>query len=78
MIQVNVFNERTTRCVLDCSEFINGSDNVGIHIVMISSTTWRAWEEIEGCDDVENVADSNLEAWMKKTLSEVANFATLA
>jgi hypothetical protein len=29
-------------------------------------------EEIEGCDDVEKVTDANLEAWMKKSLGEVA------
>jgi hypothetical protein len=25
-------------------------------------------EEIEGCDDVDNVTDDNLEAWIKKSL----------
>jgi hypothetical protein len=33
-------------------------------------------EEIEGCDDVDNVTDDNLEAWMKKSLGEVAKLAT--
>jgi hypothetical protein len=33
-------------------------------------------EEIEGCDDVDKVTDDNFEAWMKKSLGEVAKLAT--
>jgi hypothetical protein len=33
-------------------------------------------EEIEGCDDVDNVTDDNLEAWMKKSLGEEAKLTT--
>jgi hypothetical protein len=33
-------------------------------------------EEIEGCDDVDKVTDANLEAWMKKSLGEVAKLTT--
>jgi hypothetical protein len=32
-------------------------------------------EEIEGCDDVDNVTDANLETWMKKSLGEAATLA---
>jgi hypothetical protein len=33
-------------------------------------------EEIEGCTDVDEVTDANLEAWMKKSLGEVARLTT--
>jgi uncharacterized membrane-anchored protein YjiN (DUF445 family) len=33
-------------------------------------------EEIEGCDDVDKITDNNLEAWMKKSLGEVAKLTT--
>jgi hypothetical protein len=33
-------------------------------------------EEIEGCDDVDKVTDNNLEAWIKKSLGEVAKLTT--
>jgi hypothetical protein len=33
-------------------------------------------EEIEGCDDVDKVINANLEAWMKKSLGEVAKLTT--
>jgi hypothetical protein len=33
-------------------------------------------EEIEGCYDVDKVTDANLEAWMKKSLGEVAKLTT--
>jgi hypothetical protein len=33
-------------------------------------------EEIEGCTDVDEVTDANLEAWMKKSLREVAKLTT--
>jgi hypothetical protein len=33
-------------------------------------------EEIEGCNDVDEVTDGNLEAWMKKSLIEVARLTT--
>jgi hypothetical protein len=33
-------------------------------------------EEIEGCDDVDKVTDANLEAWIKKSLGEVAKLTT--
>jgi hypothetical protein len=33
-------------------------------------------EEIEGCDEPDNVTDANLEAWMKKSLGGVARLTT--
>jgi hypothetical protein len=33
-------------------------------------------EDVEGFDDVDKVTDSNLEAWMKKSLGEVAKLTT--
>jgi hypothetical protein len=33
-------------------------------------------EDIEGCDNVDKVTDANLEAWMKKSLGEIAKHTT--
>jgi hypothetical protein len=33
-------------------------------------------EEVESCEDVDKVTDSSLEAWMKKSLGEVAKLTT--
>jgi hypothetical protein len=67
-------------CVLHTTVLLDGQKMVPATLVSCIGPDLQenliCLEEIEGCDDVDKVTDNNLEAWMKKSLGEVAKLTT--